>query len=151
MAFITYILLAGMALGIQKRFSPEVLGMCASTAFVWMVIEVLALLLGLYLATVQSDLGTFDLLAYCGYKYVGMILTVVGGLVFGLNGYYISLAWASCSLMYFMVRSLRMKILTSVVQDGLSRTTGRAQMYITLGAAAFQPLVLYWLTAQLVH
>lgn len=32
-----------------------------------------------------------------------MILTVVGGLVFGLNGYYITLAWASCSLMYFMV------------------------------------------------
>lgn len=45
--------------------------MCASTAFVWVVIEVLALLLGLYLATVQSELSTFDLLAYCGYKYVG--------------------------------------------------------------------------------
>ncbi|KAG8146878.1 hypothetical protein E2320_013960 [Naja naja] len=120
MAFITYILLAGMALGIQKRFSPEVLGMCASTAFVWMVMEVLALLLTLYIAELQSDLGTFDLLAYCGYKYVGMILTLVGGLVFGLNG-------------------------------GLNQTTGRVQMYITLGAAAFQPLVLYWLTAQLVH
>lgn len=57
----------------SRRFSPEVLGLCASTAFVWMVIEVLALLLGLYLATVQSDLGTFDLLAYCGYKYVGYV------------------------------------------------------------------------------
>uniref|UniRef100_A0ACB8G790 Uncharacterized protein n=1 Tax=Sphaerodactylus townsendi TaxID=933632 RepID=A0ACB8G790_9SAUR len=151
MAFITYILLAGMALGLQKRFSPEVLGICASTAFVWVVIEVLALLLGLYLITVQSDLGTFDLLAYCGYKYVGMILVVVGGLIFGSNGYYIALAWASCALMYFMVRSLRMKILPSVVQEGLSRPSGRAQMYITLAAAAFQPLMLYWLTVQLVH
>uniref|UniRef100_A0A670ZCA8 Protein YIF1 n=1 Tax=Pseudonaja textilis TaxID=8673 RepID=A0A670ZCA8_PSETE len=117
MAFITYILLAGMALGIQKRFSPEVLGMCASTAFVWMVIEVLALLLGLYLATVQSDLGTFDLLAYCGYKYVGMILTVVGGLVFGLNGYYISLAWASCSLMYFMVSMAMFRAIQMTFDD----------------------------------
>ncbi|XP_053133390.1 protein YIF1A [Hemicordylus capensis] len=151
MAFITYILLAGMTLGLQKRFSPEVLGVCASTAFVWVVIEVLALLLGLYLATVQSDLSTFDLLAYCGYKYVGMIMAVVGGLIFGSNGYYIALAWASCALMYFMVRSLRMKILPSMVQEGLSRPSGRAQMYVTLAAAAFQPLILYWLTVQLVH
>lgn len=151
MAFITYILLAGMALGLQKRFSPEVLGMCASTAFVWVVIEVLALLLGLYLATVQSELSTFDLLAYCGYKYVGMIVAVIGGLIFGSNGYYIALAWASCSLMYFMVRSLRMKILPSMVQEGLGRPSGRAQMYVTLAAAAFQPLILYWLTIKLVH
>ncbi|CAO2584252.1 Protein YIF1A [Lemmus lemmus] len=72
MAFITYVLLAGMALGIQKRFSPEVLGLCASTALVWVFMEVLALLLGLYLATVRSELNTFHLLAYSGYKYVGV-------------------------------------------------------------------------------
>lgn len=54
-----------------RRFSPEVLGLCASTALVWIVMEVLALLLGVYLATVRSDLSTFHLLAYCGYKYVG--------------------------------------------------------------------------------
>lgn len=53
------------------RFSPEVLGLCASTALVWVVLEVLALLLGIYLATVRSDLSTFHLLAYSGYKYVG--------------------------------------------------------------------------------
>lgn len=47
------------------------LGLCASTALVWVVLEVLALLLGVYLATVRSDLSTFHLLAYSGYKYVG--------------------------------------------------------------------------------
>ena len=104
MAFITYILLTGMALGIQQRwvippnliyfmtqnkyvcfkevkqavcvvpvwrFSPEVLGLCASTALVWIIIEVLVMLLSLYLLTVHSDLSTFDLIAYSGYKYVG--------------------------------------------------------------------------------
>nr|XP_018892232.2 protein YIF1A isoform X3 [Gorilla gorilla gorilla] len=103
MAFITYVLLAGMALGIQKRFSPEVLGLCASTALVWVVMEVLALLLGLYLATVRSDLSTFHLLAYSGYKYVGMILSVLTGLLFGSDGYYVALAWTSSALMYFIV------------------------------------------------
>uniref|UniRef100_A0A8D0NRZ6 Protein YIF1 n=1 Tax=Sus scrofa TaxID=9823 RepID=A0A8D0NRZ6_PIG len=103
MAFITYVLLAGMALGIQKRFSPEVLGLCASTALVWVVMEVLALLLGIYLATVHSDLSTFHLLAYSGYKYVGMILSVLTGLLFGSDGYYVALAWTSSALMYFIV------------------------------------------------
>lgn len=49
------------------------------------------------------------------------------------------------------VRSLRMKILPSMVQEGLGRPSGRAQMYVTLAAAAFQPLILYWLTIKLVH
>lgn len=53
------------------RFSPEVLGLCASTALVWIVIEVLMMLLSLYLLTVHTDLSTFDLIAYSGYKYVG--------------------------------------------------------------------------------
>ncbi|XP_043931620.1 protein YIF1A [Protopterus annectens] len=153
MAFITYILLAGVALGIQQRFSPEVLGMCASTALVWMVIEVLALLLGLYLVTVQTDLTTFDLLAYSGYKYVGMILTVVSGLVFGSDGYYVSLAWTSCALMYFIVRSLKMKILSTLSSDGLvgHNSKNRMRMYITVAAAGFQPLIIYWLTFHLIR
>ncbi|XP_043831290.1 protein YIF1A-like [Dromiciops gliroides] len=150
MAFITYILLAGMALGIQKRFSPEVFGLCASTALVWVVIEVLALLLGLYLATVRSDLSTFHLLAYSGYKYVGMILSVLTGLLFGSDGYYVALAWTSTALVYFIVRSLRM---TSVGTDGVGGPAPRQrlQLYLTLAAAAFQPMIIYWLTFHLVR
>ncbi|XP_064408111.1 protein YIF1A [Latimeria chalumnae] len=153
MAFITYVLLAGTALGIQKRFSPEVLGICASTALVWMVIEVLALLLGLYLVTIQSDLTTFDLVAYCGYKYVGMILTVLSGLVFGNDGYHVTLAWMSCALMYFIVRSLRMKILSTLTADGVvgHNTKNRMRMYITVAVAGFQPLIIYWLTSHLIR
>ena len=47
------------------------LGLCATTALVLVFMVVLALLLGLYLATVRSELSTFHLLAYSGYKYVG--------------------------------------------------------------------------------
>lgn len=54
-----------------SRFSPEVLGLCASTALVWVIIEVLVMLLSLYLLAVHSDLSTLDLIAYSGYKYVG--------------------------------------------------------------------------------
>lgn len=114
------------------RFSPEVLGLCASTALVWIVIEVLALLLSLYLLTVHTDLSTFDLIAYSGYKYVGyvsviyvckscvcnqvlyfyaacflfvfrMIFTLLSGLLFGSDGYYVAFGWSSCALMFFIV------------------------------------------------
>ncbi|XP_028655872.1 protein YIF1A isoform X1 [Erpetoichthys calabaricus] len=153
MAFITYILLAGMALGIQKRFSPEVLGMCASTALVWIIIEVLALLLCLYLVTVHTDLTTFDILAYSGYKYVGMILSVLFGLLFGKDGYYVALAWTSCALMFFIVRSLRMKILSTVSSEGMVSYNAKNQirLYITMATALFQPVIIYWLTFHLIR
>ncbi|KAM7000657.1 protein YIF1A [Tautogolabrus adspersus] len=154
MAFITYILLAGIALGIQKRFSPEVLGLCASTALVWMIIEVLVMLLSLYLLTVHSDLTTFDLIAYSGYKYVGMIFTVLCGLLFGSDGYYVALAWCSCALVVFIVRSLRMKILTSLSSDSIvtgSSAKPQFRLYITVATAVFQPIIIYWLTYHLVR
>ncbi|KAM6952313.1 protein YIF1A [Lycodopsis pacificus] len=154
MAFITYILLAGMALGIQKRFSPEVLGLCASTALGWVIIEVLVMLLSLYLLTVHSDLSTFDLIAYSGYKYVGMIFTVLCGLLFGSDGYYVALAWSSCALMFFIVRSLKMKILPSLSSDSIGTgpsSKPQFRLYITVATALFQPIVIYWLTSHLVR
>ncbi|XP_053361830.1 protein YIF1A isoform X4 [Clarias gariepinus] len=154
MAFITYILLAGMALGIQKRFSPEVLGLCASTALVWVIIEVLVMLLSLYLLTVHTDLSTFDLVAYSGYKYVGMIFTVLCGLLFGSDGYFVAFAWCSCALMFFIVRSLKMKILSSLSSDAMGAgavAKPAKRLYITVASAVFQPIIIYWLTAHLVR
>ncbi|XP_064209263.1 protein YIF1A-like [Anguilla rostrata] len=151
MAFLTYILLVGMALGVQRRYCQPVWP-CIS--LVWVVVEVVALALALYLLTVHSDLSTFDLLAYSGYKYVGIILTMVGGLLFGRNGYFLSLAWASCSFMYFIVRSLRGKILSSLSSRSMgpgASAKPQLRLYITMATAAFQPIVLYWLTSHLVR
>lgn len=32
-----------------------------------------------------------------------MILTVLSGLLFGSDGYFVALAWSSCALMFFIV------------------------------------------------
>lgn len=53
------------------RFSPDLLGLQASSALAWLIVEVLAVLLSLYLVTVNTDLTTIDLVAFSGYKYVG--------------------------------------------------------------------------------
>jgi len=71
MSFVTYILLAGLLLGTQTRFTPEALGITASTALIWTTIEILGLLLSMYVMNVSSRLKLLDLLSYCGYKYVG--------------------------------------------------------------------------------
>lgn len=70
-----------------SRFSPELLGVQASSALVWLIMEVLAVLLSLYLVAINTDLTTIDLLAFSGYKYVG---------------YVISLCFIPLSTLYFM-------------------------------------------------
>lgn len=103
------------------------------------------------------------------------------GLLFGSDGYYVALAWTSSALMYFTVsvgRSLplllwvssgthlssRTSLSTLLFQVRSLRTAAsgpdsmgdsasrqRLQLYLTLGAAAFQPLIIYWLTFHLVR
>lgn len=153
MAFITYILVAGLALGTQNRFSPEILGMQASSALVWLIIEVLAVLLSLYLVTVNTDLTTIDLVAISGYKYVGMIVGVLAGLLFGRTGYYLSLLWCCASIFVFMIRTLRLKILSEAAAEGVLVRGAKNQlrMYLTMAIAAAQPIFMYWLTFHLIR
>ncbi|XP_035242159.1 protein YIF1B isoform X2 [Anguilla rostrata] len=153
MAFITYILVAGLALGTQNRFTPEILGMQASSALVWLIIEVLATLLSLYLVTVNTDLTTIDLIAFSGYKYVGMIVGVVAGLLFGRTGYYLMLLWCCASIFVFMIRTLRLKILSEAAAEGVLVRGAKNQlrMYLTMTIAAAQPVFMYWFTFHLVR
>ncbi|XP_059759655.1 protein YIF1B isoform X1 [Balaenoptera ricei] len=153
MAFITYVLVAGLALGTQDRFSPDLLGLQASSALAWLTLEVLAILLSLYLVTVNTDLTTIDLVAFLGYKYVGMIGGVLMGLLFGKIGYYLVLGWCCVSIFVFMIRTLRLKILAEAAAEGIPVRGARNQlrMYLTMAVAAAQPLLMYWLTFHLVR
>ncbi|XP_052439065.1 protein YIF1B isoform X1 [Carassius gibelio] len=153
MGFITYILVAGLALGTQNRFSPEILGIQASSALVWLIIEVLAVLLSLYLVTVNTDLTTIDLVAFSGYKYVGMIVGVIAGLLFGRMGYHLSLLWCCVSTFVFTIRTLRLKILSEAAAEGrlVRGAKNQLRMYLTMAIAAAQPVFMYWLTFHLVR
>lgn len=71
MAFVTYILIVGVSLGTQNKFSPEQLGMQASSALGWLVIEVLIIFILLQVLAIKSALKTFDIISFCGYKYYG--------------------------------------------------------------------------------
>lgn len=86
-----------------QRFTPEHLGITASSLLAWLLAEVLLIWLCLYLLAVNSQLRWLDIIAYCGYKYVCMIVTVAGGMVGGLYGYYVALGYTALAIGYFLV------------------------------------------------
>lgn len=82
MAFVTYILLSTLLAGLRGAFHPELLGLTATTAFVVVIFEILGLKLGCYLLSISNDSQLLDLVAYSGYKFVGVIVTLVVAEIF---------------------------------------------------------------------
>lgn len=72
-----------------------------------MLVEVLVIWLCLYLLAVHSQLRWLDLVAFCGYKYVGMIASVGIGLLGGSYAYYGVLAYTALAIAYFLVSGLK--------------------------------------------
>jgi hypothetical protein len=77
MAFVTYILLSTLLAGLRGAFQPELLGYTATTAFAIVIFEIAGLKLGCYLLSISNESQLLDLVAYSGYKFVGIIITLV--------------------------------------------------------------------------
>ncbi len=75
MAFATYMILVGILLGMQSRFTPVDLTSAATTALVLLFIELSVALSALYILNIipASAIDSVDLLASLGYKYVGYV------------------------------------------------------------------------------
>ena len=76
MALVTYILLSTLLAGLRGQFQPELLGYTASKAGVVVILELMALKLGCYFLSISNESQLLDLVAYSGYKFVGIIATV---------------------------------------------------------------------------
>ncbi|CAH0594452.1 unnamed protein product [Chrysodeixis includens] len=165
MGYVTYVLLAGFMLGLQQRFSPEQIGIQASSALAYIVFEMMMYLVTLYVTNTSTHLRTLDLLAYSGYKYTVMIASLLAGLLLGTTGYYCSLVYTSCALSYFLVKTLRLQLLSGAPAPEVSpyggAGAGRAggggagggtkrRVYFLLFVAVTQPLLSCWLTYHLV-
>lgn len=153
MAFVTYVLIAGYLLGLQEKFSPEQLGKQASSALGWVGLEITLVLLTHYVLSIAaSSLKFLDMVAFCSYKFVCMIAALLCSLV--LKAAYLGvLAYSSCSLMFFLMRTLRMAILTKSQQGdqygGASGGGQKRSLYLVGFVCLCQPLMMYWLTYHL--
>jgi hypothetical protein len=77
MALVTYILLSAMLAGFRGNFHPELLGATTTTAIAVIVFEIICLKLAMYILSINNDSQLVDLVAYSGYKFVGIIVTLV--------------------------------------------------------------------------
>lgn len=148
MAFVTYILTAGSIFGLKNAFSPEKLGIQASYALFWLILEVAICLMILYLMNIRNTLGFFHLISYCSYKFVFMIF-MVSSYVLIESSYYWILIYSSISLGYFLIRSLNTTIQTNPNAIAAHGTT-KVGLYLILGLAFVQPFIMYWLTSRVV-
>jgi hypothetical protein len=134
MALVTYIVLSTLLAGFRGAFHPELLGITATTAFAVVIFEILGLKLGTYLLSISSESQLLDLVAYSGYKFVGIIVTLLlseilnrtafgtgGGGTGGWVGWIVFL-YVFAANAFFLLRSLRYVLLPDMAQGGGSGT-----------------------------
>lgn len=150
MAFLTYVVTAGLVLGTQERFTPEHLGILASSALAWSLIELVIHTVSLYVMNLNTSLSTLDLLAYCGYKYVGINAALLVFLLFQTFGYYMVLLYFSVSLAFFLTRSLKLRVLP-VNHSPYTASDNRRRLYFILFVSGIQPLLMLVLSYRLIY
>ncbi|ODN83026.1 hypothetical protein L202_01252, partial [Cryptococcus amylolentus CBS 6039] len=129
MALVTYTLLAALASGLQSRFHPEVLGVSFSKALAVVITEFCAIKLGCYLLDVRnSGASGVELIGYGGYKFVGIIITVLSSLL-GMGrmvtiGVFVYVFGANA---FFLLRSLKYVLLPDASVSSSVATLSHAQ------------------------
>eukprot|EP01094_Clydonella_sp_ATCC50884_P011429 TRINITY_DN2120_c0_g1_i4.p1 TRINITY_DN2120_c0_g1~~TRINITY_DN2120_c0_g1_i4.p1 ORF type:complete len:395 (+),score=131.42 TRINITY_DN2120_c0_g1_i4:265-1449(+) len=137
MAGVTFVLLVGYAFGTAYKFTPDVLYTTGLSAVVLTVLEALLLKLGLYVLASDAAAPFFDLLAYSGYNFVGVIVNMLAFLTFGLTAYYISWAVNGTFIAIFMWKTFQ----------NLLRGGGSMERNFLVFVAVLQfllPLILAW-------
>lgn len=147
MSYATYILLVGYILGLRDAFSPDSLATTASSTLVWLLLEIGIIYLTLTVMSINTSLTRWDILSFSSYKYVGIIVVLLMGLLLQTKGYLIGLVYVSAALMFFLLRTLKLRIEPEV--HGM-QVHGKRKLYIILLYAILQPLLIWWMTYSLV-
>ncbi|KAJ7940883.1 protein transporter yif1 [Mycena leptocephala] len=131
MALVTYILLCALHSGLQERFHPQVLGESASRAIMVVVLDFVFVQLGCYFLNVQGPSQSIDVIAYGGYKFVGVIPSIlVGFLHLGPTLSFVTVSYFFVANAFFLMRSLR----SLVLPDAASRAASGDPYATTSGS-----------------
>ncbi|KAF9399471.1 hypothetical protein BGX21_006180 [Mortierella sp. AD011] len=112
MAFVTYVLLIGISMGTTNNFRPDILGPTASSALAVILLEFTMIKLCIYLLNITSEVPILDLLAYSGYKFVGIIVSIIAQLAKAPRSvFWFVFLYTGAATGFFLLRSLRYVIL----------------------------------------
>ncbi|XP_024369079.1 uncharacterized protein [Physcomitrium patens] len=140
MALVTYILLSGFLLGMAGKFKPEAMSGLVTKATIGWIIETIMLKASLF-ALGSGDAPTLDVVAYAGYAFIGVSLSLVVRL---LSPYAFHITWAYTSLCMasFLVKTMKRLLFAEVRR--YDRDSTRHHYLLLLMAVAQFPLF-YWL------
>ncbi|KAF9027455.1 hypothetical protein BGZ52_003328 [Haplosporangium bisporale] len=94
------------------KFSPEILGPTASSALAVILLEFSMIKLCTYILNITSEVSMLDLLAYSGYKFVGIIVSIMAQLSKAPKSvFWTVFLYTGAATGFFLLRSLRYVIL----------------------------------------
>lgn len=140
MSFVTYVLLVGFVFGIQNAFSAEILARYCSKGLAVLSLEVVLLKLGLYLINARPT-PWLDVIAYRGYKFVGVISAIVAECLYP-PAYYPSLAFTAMSMVLFLLRSHKRIILPPGSEHQNPADLAQRNLFLLL--ICFLQFPIYW-------
>jgi len=142
MFFVTYILLVGFIFGAKGKFTPQVMASTGSLGLGVLTLEVLMIRAGLYLINAKS-VPWFDLIAYRGYKFVGLVVVLLVSCIHRYC-YYPVLVYCAAMMGLFLMRTYRRIILPP--GHSLSNGDVAKRNYFLLFIAVVQ-FPIYWVLA----
>ncbi|ORY31217.1 YIF1-domain-containing protein [Naematelia encephala] len=153
MALVTYTLLSALVSGLQSRFHPEVLGVTLSKAMAVVITEFCIIKLGCYLLDVRGGGASgVELIGYGGYKFVGIIVTIlVGFLRLGTLTSATTFIYTFSANAFFLLRSLKYVLLPdpsnmSAATQSLSHSQRSRRVQFLFFMAVSQVLWMGWLS-----
>eukprot|EP00271_Cylindrocystis_brebissonii_P015158 TRINITY_DN37299_c0_g1_i1.p1 TRINITY_DN37299_c0_g1~~TRINITY_DN37299_c0_g1_i1.p1 ORF type:complete len:316 (+),score=39.54 TRINITY_DN37299_c0_g1_i1:213-1160(+) len=141
MAFVSYLIIGGFAVGLEKRFTPTVMSSRFTRGFFGWCLE--ALFLRGLLSTIggSADAPLLDLLAYSGYPFVGIALAVAAWTIWH-HAYYPVIIWTSLCSAIFLVKTMK-RVLFSESRSYSQETS--LHHYSLIGLAVLQFPLALWL------
>ncbi|PGH11772.1 hypothetical protein AJ79_04673 [Helicocarpus griseus UAMH5409] len=138
MALLTYIILSTALAGLRGVFHPELLGSITTTALAVVFFEILCLKVAMYILSISNDSQLLDLMAYSGYKFVGIIVTLVSSEILtpgqGTGSWvgWTVFTYTFLANAFFLLRSLKYVLLPdsssdSPMRGGTMPTVARSQ------------------------
>ena len=155
MAYITYILVVGFVMGANGTFTPDVLGMTASTGLVIVLLEVALVSFAFYLVQ-GARIPFLDMCSTSGYKFLFVTVALLTKHLLGPIPGWVAIALGATCIGTFMVKTLRQSLSVGAggftpgfMTDGMGsprhREQKKKQNYSLLGVALLQFPFFWWL------
>lgn len=148
MAFVTYVLIVAFLMGEPWHFSPEVVADQFSKSLMALLFEVAFVKAGFYFLS-SASVPLLDIVSYCGYKYVGISLSVVLGFLIGAKWvYYAALALTGAGMATFVVKSFRLAAPPATLAGGnvagaAAAGSSNTRNYFLLACGVVQLILFY--------